>query len=298
MKIGVLFNCQAHGIAESLRRLRPDDRVIYFAIPHLIKSKEARAEAGARLQNCDAIVASDTHYRLGPAAPERLRSTGVPMATVPPIVFSGFHPDLCTPGARDEEGGGGQFEGPTGMTHSRIAIACFLGGLTPDEAAAMYNRLVFRRLGYFERYAEEHALLLERYRAVAGFDLGPVFAKWAATGCFMHRDNHPKAYVLHDVARIACGLLGLDASETEGGPPPDFLEHHPHHALYPEIAAHLGVEPVPVFRLPNGIRGEPRYVGLDEFLRLCYVAYEKVPRRALAAVDGMAGTMRTLGLAS
>jgi hypothetical protein len=296
MKIGVLFNCQAHGIAESLRLLRPADEVIYFSIPQISKSKDARAEAAAKLQTCDAIVASDTHYRLGPAAPERLRAAGIPMATVPPIVFSGFHPDLCTPGARDEEGGGGQFSGPTGMTHSRIAIACFLGGLTPQEGAAMFNRLVFRRLGYFERYAEEHALLLERYRAVAGIDLGPYFTKWAATGCFMHRDNHPKAYVLHDVARIACDLLGLPAAETPNGPPPDTLAHFPYHPLYPEIAAHLGVEPVSVFRLPNGIRGEPVFVGLEAFLTLCCEAYEKVPRPVLRAVDGMAVTMGALGL--
>jgi len=297
MKIGVLFNCQSRGIAESLRLLRPDDRVIYFAIPQLAKSKEARAEAGARLQNCDVIIASDTHYRLGPAAPERLRATGVPMATVPPVIFSGYHPDVCGPGARDEEGGGGKFDGPTGMTHSRIAIACYLAGLTVPETATMYNRLVFARLGYFGRFAEERVLLLERYQAVAGVDLAPLFAKWAETGCFMHSDNHPKSYVLHDVARIACDLLGLATSEAADSPEPqDFLAHFPHHPVYPEIAAHLGVEPTLRFRLPNGIKGEPLYVGLEEFLELCFATYAKLPRSTLTAVDDMAATMRTLGL--
>jgi len=297
MKIGVLFNCQARGIAEWLRRLRPDDTVIYFAIPQLAKSKDAQAEAGARLQNCDVIVASDTHYKLGPAAPERLRATGVPLATVPPVIFSGFHPDVCGPAARDDEGGGGQFEGPTGMTHSRIAIASFLGGLTPGDSVAMYNRLIFKRLGYFDRYAEEHALLLERYQAVAGVDLAPLFNKWAATGCFMHSDNHPKSFVLHDVARIACGLLGLAAAgAADGVAPKDFLAHFPHHPVYPEIAVQLGVEPMPFFRLPNGIKGEPIYVGLEEFLCLCFAGFEKIPRSALTAVDGMAATMAALGL--
>jgi Polysaccharide biosynthesis enzyme WcbI len=298
MRIGVLFNCQARGIAESLRLLRPDDTVIYFAIPQISRSKEARAMAAAKLQNCDAIVASDTHYKLGPAAPERLRATGIPMATVPPVIFSGFHPDVCGPAAPDDEGGGGQFEGPTGMTHSRIAIACYLGGLTPSECGAMYNRLIFKRLGYFDRYAEEHALLLERYNAVSGVDLAPLFHKWAATGCFMHSDNHPKSYVLHDVAGIACKLLDLATEAGNGVTPQDFLAHFPHHPVYPEIAAQFGIEPMPYFRLPNGIKGDPIYIGLEEFLVLCYAAYEQIPRSALTAVDGMTGTMRTLGLTS
>ncbi|MEJ0046376.1 MAG: WcbI family polysaccharide biosynthesis putative acetyltransferase [Rhodospirillales bacterium] len=297
MKIGVLFNCQSRGIAESLGLLRPDDEIIHFAIPKLIRSKAARVEAGAALKACDVIVASDTHYRLGPAAPERFRAAGLPVATVPPIIFSGFHPDCCYPASRDEEGGGGQFDGPTGMMHSRIAIASFLGGLTPQEAAPLFNRLVFARLDYFARFAEQKALLLERYRNVAGIELAPLFAEWCGTGCFMHSDNHPKAFVLHDVARIACDLLALPTASSAGQPAPrDFLAHFPHHPVYPEIAAQLGVEPVPLFRLPNGARGEPLYVGLEEFLALSFAAYREVPRATLSAVEGMQATMASLGL--
>jgi hypothetical protein len=181
--------------------------------------------------------------------------------------------------------------------HSRIAIAAFLGGLDAPEAAALFNRLAFSRLGYLGRFAEEHALLLERYSNVSATDLAPLFAKWAATGCFMHSDNHPKSHVLHDVARLACLLLGLAGAEAGESPVPrDFLAHLPHHPVYPEIAAHLGVEPAPSFRLPNGIKGEPLYVGLEEFLVLCFAAYRNVPRSTLLAVDGMSATMRTLGL--
>jgi hypothetical protein len=86
--------------------------------------------------------------------------------------------------------------------------------------------------------------------------------------------------------------------EADAPAPADFLAHFPHHPVYPEIAAHLGVGATPFFRLPNGIKGEPLYIGLQEFLELCYAAYAKLPRSTLTAVDGMAATMRTLGLSS
>jgi hypothetical protein len=296
MKLGVLFNCQAEGVAGALRALRPGDDVVHFSYPHLVGSPPALAEAAAVLQTCDLVIASETPFGLGPASPAELRRKGVHVAAIPPILFGGFHPDICFPGPGTADGGGA-FHGPTGLCHSRISLAGFLADLSVENTAALYNRLVFSRLGYFNQFGEDRALLVARFRDVAGYNLNPWFDAWVRSGCFMHSFNHPKVHVLADLARIACELLGLPAAEV----PPQTIQSDrlallAAHPVYPDLAAYFGVPANPLFQLPmQGSVGRSS-VSLEAYLALCFRDYRSVRRRKLLGVEGMPATLAALGL--
>jgi hypothetical protein len=155
----------------------------------------------------------------------------------------------------------------------------------------------FRGWAISNQFGEDRALLVARFRDVAGYNLNPWFDAWVRSGCFMHSFNHPKVHVLADLARIACELLGLPAAEV----PPQTIQSDrlallAAHPVYPDLAAYFGVPANPLFQLPmQGSVGRSS-VSLEAYLALCFRDYRSVRRRKLLGVEGMPATLAALGL--
>ncbi len=194
---------------------------------------------------------------------------------------------------------GTRLVGPTGTLHSRIAVLAFLTGHTPAEAAALYNPLVFARLGYFSSFARERAELLRRYLAYR-INLAPIFDSWVARGCFMHAPDAPRMGVMLDLARLVCTIVGetpdetaLAAAEAAIGDP---LARMPSHPLFADIARRLGLLPEGEFcpqQPPDGARHAYRP---ETFLDGSYDAFRRVPRATLHAAPGVTAGLASLGL--
>ena len=291
MKIGILFNCQHEGLGIALRALRPRDDIVDFSLESL--DEAARARVAAVLAGCDHVVSIDVAQGYGPLATDILRRNVRRLHVLPYFRFAGFHPDTVSITVGDVA-----LDGPTGAYHSRIAVAGLLAGLSPRATADLYNRLSFARLGYFEVFAEQHALLLERYAAYR-IDFSSALPRWLAPGCFMHSVNHPRMRVMLDMAQAVCGLAGLapqalPPSETSLR---DNLAAHPTHPVFPDIAAALDIPPSGAFRAavpPSGI--VPRVMSTEAFVTGAHAALQRAPLAALRQVDGVAAAMAALGL--
>ncbi len=291
MKIGVVFNCQHDGLAQSLRLLRPDDTIISFGYPALAASADNVAVALNQLATCSAVIMSPTSGNLRPAVLRRLQAAAPRTVLLPAISFGGFHPDALYLDLPK-----GQQSGPTEALHSRVAIGAFLAGLSVDEAGLLYNRLVFERLGYGTQFAVHRALLINRF-AQFGVTIEPWFEQWQTQGCFMHSPNHPKIPVLVDLARMACQKLDLFYAATSEVPT-DILALGARHPVHEDVARRLGVEAETKF-YGFGSRDAAVARGiftLPAFLAACFAVYPDLPRASLQSANGVMTAMQQLGL--
>ena len=293
MKIGVLFNCQSDGVAAALQALLPGAEVINFTGGAVKHSPERQAEVAAALHKCDHVISSGFDLRFGPLTGRVLRRTARRYHDVPAVTFTGFHPDMIYVPVE----GGGPLTGPTGDYHSRLAVTGFLAGLTPAEAAAMYNRLVFQRLGYLEVFARQCVLLTE-YFAKREIDATPLLRGWLAAGSFMHSVNHPKMNVLLDLARTACMKMGVTPEDAGAAADrlPDKLSAGPMHPVFPAVAAAAGVAPEGIFRNAKRLNGSYVELSPEAFVAASFAVYETIPAAALHAADGVAAALGVLGL--
>lgn len=294
MRIGVLYNCQHRNIANALRCLVPGSEVVHFEIVTL-RTPQAHEQAAAVLQGCDVLFVLPDGPRPGPLTTEALRPRVRRLVILPPISFTGFHPDTVYVTLPDRS----QAIGPTDAYHSRIVVAAYLGFLDRYETVALFNTLTYQKLGYFEEYNRAAAFLAKQFGAI-GVDIAPHFERWRARGCFMHSINHPKPYVTNSLAAIACQLAGIPIESDDPAyldMVPDGLAEHPRLPVYPEIAERLGVRGHLHFKPSHNLhQNNFRLLPLDEFVAESLALYKGVPRQSLLAAEGVADALRALGL--
>jgi len=294
LRIGVLFNCQYRGIAAALHALLPSAEVIAVSRGGLPELVEDRRQLIATLNGCDHLVCNNVGGA-GPLSVGTLQRTARRLHVLPALSFSGFHPDIVYVFRED----GTPLVGPTMDYHSRIAIAAYLAGMKAAEAASLYNRLVFRRLGYLESFAGECALLTEQW-ARFDFFVAPLLHRWLSGGCFMYSVNHPKVLPLLDLARAACARMAVVPENPEVGAAEieDTLRAFPTHPVFSDIAEAAGVAPEGIFRTGMNEKGNFHAFNTEEFVRADYQAFETVKRGVLFRADGVAAALAALGLAA
>jgi hypothetical protein len=294
LQIGVLYNCQHRGISAALRGLLPRAEVIDIGLGDVPATPQARRATAATLNACDHVVTYEVGRANGPLATPALRRTARRLHAMPAIMFRGFHPDTVSVSQAD----GSQLVGTSMGSHSRIAVAGYLAGMNPAETALLYNRLVFRRLGYLDVFAGECALLVE-YFAQFGIDAPPLLQSWLAEGCFMHSVNHPKIRVLLDLARAACAKMGVTPENPELAATDlhDALEAFPIHPVFPDIAAEAGVAPEGMFRTGMTKDGQFEALTAEQFVTQSFGSFGCVSGAVLLRTDGVRAALAALDLA-
>jgi len=295
MRVGILFDHQHAALAVALGALLPGAEITSHDSAPALRDPELRAAVQADLLACDHVVTQDLPPSAGPLATFLLRRAARQCHLLPPLRFAGFHPDVMTV-ALD----GARLGGPTGTLHSRIALLAYLTGHSEDDAAALYNPLVFARLGYFGAFARERAALLRRFLAYR-INLAPIFDSWASLGCFMHSPDVPRMIVMLDLARLICTMAGLvpdEAALAQATPASlrDPLALLPSHPLFAEIAARLGLPEEGDFSPPQPAEGARHAYKPEIFLGGSYDIFRRTPRAALRAAPGVAAGLAALGL--
>ena len=122
---------------------------------------------------------------------------------IPNVVFSGFHPDcIHNISVRDKN----SFScSPVSKNayHSKIVVNSFLRGLDEEECYSLFNPHFFSLMRYDQFYNNSVVVLSDLLKS-CGLNAEYLLNKWLDNGCFMHTVNHPKSYVLID---IAIGLI-------------------------------------------------------------------------------------------
>ena len=274
LTIAVHGNCQAIGMAQALRRLRPDAEVVSY-----VTSPKRPAEAmkvAEALEAADLVITQPT-----PGADHPLRTVAqARRVEFPRIAFTGFHPDL--------------FHSPDnplmGIYHSRIVAGAFLLGVPRARALDLFNAYVYGVLGYFEEYAVAEQILI---RHSSGLDMGALLPRWRGQP-FVHVPHHPTITVLQDIAAAACSRAGLEVI-ADAELAPDGQAWRAGWPVYPEIARRLGLDGGDLVFRPGGRRPG---VALDELVDGLYAFYGEGPCEALEQPEAVrtADILRREGL--
>lgn len=292
MKIAFVGNCQTAGMALATRYFLPHAEVAAYHIG-------IGPDVGTII---DRIAGSDmvfTHIVDAPGAPpaamsaEALASHVRRAATLPPIVFTGFQPDM-TYVLID----GQPLNGPIGHYHSRIVLGAFLAGYDETRALRLFNAHVFAALGYFDAYALARSRLIRQWEE-QGMNLRPPLARMRARGAvFMHTVNHPTITILARATAIALAHHGLLTRAVRQLPElRDELGESIVAPVYPAIAKRIGTPASDAFLKPIGwAAGNPREVSLADYIARSYDLYRELPSERLAASNADAVAAPVLAL--
>lgn len=281
--IAVLGNCQARGLAQAMRLLVPNSPVRYLPMGSL-KRDHGHVDSLVRLlQAHDHVFSQVFPAGLIPGGDSAtVRAQEPRLKLFPAIVFSAFHPDMVYAGQASDLASLKLAPSPMGQYHSAIALCAHRLGLDANRTRALFREDVFARLGYLDHW-EPAVRELVGSAAGTGFGLERELILWARRGAFMHLMNHPKAFVVGDIARRLLAESGLSpepvAIEDYLG---DELAQDVIWPIYPPIAEHFGLTGSYLFKMKPRGDGFPRLYDLAGFIAASFSLYNAMPAADLA----------------
>lgn len=281
-RIAVIGNCQARGVARSLEVLLPESAVTLVPTGQLARRARTMRDFAEGLAGYDHVFSqpiAEGHFPDGGSA-ELLEL--LPRARLfPPIVFAAFHPDMVYVGDLSAGGGSGLVPSPLHTYHSAITLFGYLRGLSEERILRLFRDDVLARLGFLDGWDLAAEDLVRTSRAI-GLDLGPELMRWSRRGAFMHGINHPKLFVMADIAQRLATEAGL-------GPAPLTVEAYLSDDLlgeviwpvYPAVAEAYGVKGSYVFKRRAAPKSAPSVLDLAGLVRESLALYRTTPRARL-----------------
>lgn len=260
-------------MADFLRKQFPTvDLYSYHVQPNSVK-----AEIFPHLSDSDLIISQILPaHGMEEFSKEALQNIAKKVIIIPPLVFSGFHPDMIIVPYR-----GAPLNSPIEVYHSRIIAAAYTLGLSSVQAGNVVNTLLFTRLGYFRQFDAAREVFFEMLRP---YDLED-FARskwdnWIAQKAFMHTPNHPNIAMLKDFALHAVESIGLVPDAPIQGEIEDIFDAQHGCPVYPELARRLGVKGESTFRKYRRAADNEaeRYMNIHQFAKSSYQIYQSLNR--------------------
>ena len=272
-------NCQVAVLGGCLQFLAPDAEIAAVEPANFARFDSSPERLLALAADFDLTVSLPFEKGpLGSLTPARLREAARVIVPVPTIVFPAFHPDIVYIAHK-----GRQYGSPMGDYHSALSVYGVAQGFSADEIVSLFRAEVFSRIGYLDDWFGARDSLLRSARA-HGCDLDRLFAGWMRRGCFMHTVNHPKLFVMEDLARMALARAGIPARSARCEDVlPDPLSNSVW-PVYPEIAARYGVPGSTTFKPPRGgfdfLADTVRCLDLRAMVEGSLAQYAQTPRIA------------------
>lgn len=283
-RIAVLGNCQAHGVLQALRLYLPDARVSLIDTAVLRRSYGTLDRLDRHLAGFDHVFAQffpDGFVAGGDANALVARRPRIRL--FPTILFTAFHPDSVLVGDVASLSQSGLINSPVGPYHSAIALCGYVEGLSVAATLGLFRDEVFSGLGYYDAWDESMAYMLRASRDI-GFGLENELARWSRRGCFMHVINHPKLFVLAEIARRLATEAGLDPIEAKAEDYlADDLVADAIWPVYPAIAARYGLAGTDLFKRKSRGTARPAVFGLADFVAASHATYARHTAAQLAS---------------
>ncbi len=267
--LAIVGNCQVGGLQKAMDLLSGAVRAKAFFMSALQGAD--RSQALAELREFDAVYAQPGDDPVFGAA--ALREAGFPVREFPVIAFSAYHPDMVYAQVRGRTGLE-ILQSPVGDNHSALILYGHHIGLNASQIANLFGEAGYRTVAFHDVWKDAwHELSATGDRS--GFDLRPMMLSWSRRGPFMHTLNHPKAFVLADLAREIAVRENLTVRDL---PAADFLIDDLMTStiwpVYPEIAALYGVQGACVFKKAMSTT----YYDLPEMIERSLEIYDRVGR--------------------
>jgi hypothetical protein len=197
MKIALVGNCQTETLRRILKVSLPGTALNRLTIEDALKTPPKR------LLDADHILLQ-SHPRLAPLE-ARLRNEAK-VVRFANISFNGYHPDML--GLRAKDG-----KSPS-LIVSNIVLWSYLRDLSPQECMALFCESFVSRLNYRQIFDVARAQLVKSLDA-HGMAGQYWFDRWHARSPFMLNVGHPKLFVMNDLARYLCSVMGVDARRVD-----------------------------------------------------------------------------------
>ena len=288
----MIGNCQARGVAQALRLLAPDSPVTMIHMDSLMRTYGDIDGLARSLAGYDHVFSQLFSRDLMPGGLPELRRREARLRPFPTIVFPAFHPDMVYAGSMADLASLKLARSPLGQYHSAIALCAHRLGLGPAQTVTLYREDVFARLGYLDGWDLSVRDLLASAEQI-GFPLDRELARWSRRGSFMHVLNHPKAFVIGDIARRLLRESGIDPEPVEvedylG----DELARDVIWPIYPPIAETYGLTGSYLFKMKPGQGSFPVLYDLPGFVAKSFALYDRLSFTDLACarVDVWIGT--------
>lgn len=271
-------NCQSRGLARLVAALTGSAHVTSHELLPAVRKQLDGGELDAQLHQARFVFLHDIAVRDALAA--RLPALAERLRLVPGIAYPAFHPDadyVFGPGGEPIAGLMGQYQ-------SSLAFYGWSQGLSLAETRELFREEVYAQLGFFAQasVAKDHLLQVGR---LCGLALDDAIDAWARRGGpWMYSMNHPRLFVLADVARALLAREGIATLEGADVFVHDDLADGPVWPVYPEVGARLGLPGSLTFKLPRGLASPDQPVlmlGLDDFLASSFELFASHPHGAL-----------------
>lgn len=266
-RVRVLTGCQMEGLVSAIRILFPSYDVEGFHTYRLLG--DDRAEIHEDLLSADLVFALQLDAKFGDLSADRIGTLGPRIQFVPHVVYAAFHPDITYLERRH----GTRVFTPLLDYNSIIAVAAYRLGLDVTQTVRLYNAYVYQALGYFDLQASSGRSLISDFRH-HGIDLSEALPRWLQVPePFMYSMNHPRSFVLADVALEACRTAGLTVGRRFSHPAalPDRLAEWVIYPVFPEIAERFGKVGGSGFALTAE---QHKTLSLDEYVEQSFIQYE------------------------
>jgi hypothetical protein len=283
MRAIVLGNCQSGMMANLLQAMAAGMVAtgVHLLPEQVNRLKREEIDVSELIDGYD-LVFVNLHER-GLVVPliEKQRPDVLPkVRIVPSIDYIGFHPDavyVCN-------SEGGNILGPMGGYQSSIAFYGWQNHLDEVQTRGLFAGHVYEALGFHE-YGIPSADALIKSEKITGISLRELISKWSKAGCWMHSINHPKSFVLADIASALLTSEGIPVIPGAEQYVHDYLADGPGFPVYPEIAARLGIKGQYLFKCDRRTSPPERpvsFLNLEEFIEKSFAVFEKYSREALS----------------
>ncbi|ESQ88912.1 hypothetical protein ABAC460_14115 [Asticcacaulis sp. AC460] len=279
LKIAIVGGCQSEGLREATLALIPDAEIKSWHVS--VNPPDPPEVILAKIADADVVVTQmQPEHGYASLTVDGLKAQGFNAHFLPTFTFPGFHPDLSYIFTA-----GGVLSAVHCDFHSRIAVAGFLLGLTPQQTLPLYNSVVFDELGYFDVFPAAR-VAVEQGLVEAGFQPQGLIDAWLKEiGPFMYMANHPHVRVLATLAHQLYVRLGLvDAAKPVPSVKKDHLGESFTWPVYTAMAKRFGVQGSNDFQRPAWLvqaLWETRKIPLGTYLKDLFEFYATVPREQL-----------------
>ena len=195
-RVLVVSGCQAEPIAKNLQALTGADCHSQFISEQTLEAILAgKKELPQEWQSFDLILTQKRELfdKIQFERPTEFSRWQL----LPLVLFDGFHPDQCYLYRSSD---GTEIIGPMGVYHSKIITAAYFSGISAADTADLFDRKVFKDLGYHERFDAACSKLVFESSTTA-VPLENLIKKWNKNGKWMLSVNHPCTAVIEDIVK-------------------------------------------------------------------------------------------------
>lgn len=278
LRVTIFGNCSATTLAKLMQAMTGD--IIATAV--VVDANMIAKLCAGKLDHASLIENSDIIFIQEIGEILTLIQTQFPLHNhkvrrFPFIHFPAFHPDIVYVQSKRQ---GIHIQGPLGEYQSAIALCGWLEGLSVEETLTLFRHDVYAALGYYD-YWETSEKMMADVGAGAGFPMHDLLEKWHRRGCWLYSINHPKPFVLADMARQMLTREGISTLPDVENFVADGFTNGPAWPVYPEIGKALGLKGHYYFKCIEGYgpREKPiLMLNLQDYVAYSYALFTHTGR--------------------